>query len=232
MGTPQVSICVPTYNRAAYLPEMVESCLAQTMKDWELIVWDDGSTDSTATLMRWYEAKDSRIHYFPDVSNRGIAHARNGAISKARGKYIAVMDSDDIMAPRRLSISVKTLEKQRVDAVHGAYLRADSHAQVFDGVEPVKKIRLEEVKENLLPAHVTLLAKRECFLKTPYRDEFTSNDDFDLLVRWFFAGYRFFAIKDPLVIVRFHDQSVSVKKDREVKRLHKQVLREIDRHAR
>ena len=93
------SIIIPTYNRAAFLPKAIESVLAQTYTDWELIVVDDGSTDNTKDVVAQYP--DSRILYiYQDNAERSAA--RNNGIAHASGEYVCFMDSDNYMLPDRL----------------------------------------------------------------------------------------------------------------------------------
>lgn len=103
-----VSAIMPTYNAMPYLKEAIDSVLAQTFTDWELIVVDDGSTDDTQTLLSQY--KDSRIRVFELGENHGPAKARNVALGFACGKYIAPCDSDDVFLPERFATEVAYLE--------------------------------------------------------------------------------------------------------------------------
>jgi glycosyltransferase involved in cell wall biosynthesis len=89
---PKVSVIIPTYNSARYLPEAIESVLAQTYRDFEIVVIDDGSTDNTKEVVAPYL---DRI-IFLEVPNGGPAKARNRAIRKSSGEYVAFLDADDI----------------------------------------------------------------------------------------------------------------------------------------
>ena len=91
-----VSIITPSYNSAAYIAEMIESILAQTYTNWELLITDDCSTDDSVKIIESYAAKDSRIKLFRLASNSGAGIARNKSIEEARGRYIAFCDSDDL----------------------------------------------------------------------------------------------------------------------------------------
>lgn len=103
MNQPRVSIIVPTYNRAAYLPRALDSVEAQTFKDWELLLVDDGSTDATAQVIEPYAKRwGDRFVYLKQEKNRGASGARNIGIDHSRGRYIAFLDSDDEFRPRKL----------------------------------------------------------------------------------------------------------------------------------
>lgn len=103
----QVSVILPTYNRAAFIVEAIDSVLAQSFRDVELIVVDDGSTDDTP--QRVEQISDPRLIYIRQP-NRGRSNARNHALGLAKGKYIAFLDSDDFYLPGKLELQVDFLE--------------------------------------------------------------------------------------------------------------------------
>ena len=99
---PHFSVVIPAYNRARFLPECLDSVLAQTFTDWECIVVDDGSTDGTRELVADYIRRDSRFRYLWQ-ENAGASAARNAGIERARGEWIAFLDSDDRYYPDALA---------------------------------------------------------------------------------------------------------------------------------
>ncbi len=107
---PLVSVVMPTYNRANVIGGAIDSILNQTYDNFEFIIVDDGCTDSTYEVLEKYAAKDKRIILLKQ-NNQGPAAARNAAVDKAQGKYIAFMDDDDISVPNRLAKQVTFLEK-------------------------------------------------------------------------------------------------------------------------
>jgi len=100
---PLISVLMPVYNSALFLPEAIESILAQSFKNFELIIIDDGSTDNSLEIAKSYSDTDEKIQVFFQ-SNIGISKSRNRLLSLSKGKYIAWMDSDDISLPERLAI--------------------------------------------------------------------------------------------------------------------------------
>ena len=106
--TPLVSILMPVYNTAPYLREAMDSMLAQTFTDFELIVLDDCSPDNAQEILDTYT--DPRIVRYRGERNVGLANVLNVGMEMARGKYIARMDSDDISLPDRLKVQVEYLE--------------------------------------------------------------------------------------------------------------------------
>jgi glycosyltransferase involved in cell wall biosynthesis len=107
---PQISVIIPTYNRAHLLPRAVESVLRQTFQDFELIIIDDGSTDNTKEAIEEFQKKDKRIKYFYH-KNAGPSSARNLGIKNSIGKYIAFLDSDDVWLPEKLEKQVAVISK-------------------------------------------------------------------------------------------------------------------------
>lgn len=107
--TPVVSIVMPVYNAEPYLAEAINSILAQTWKDFELIVVDDGSTDRSMEIIRTFD--DKRIRYVRNERNHGVAASRNRGVHLSRGEFVAQMDQDDIARPCRIAKQVSYLRK-------------------------------------------------------------------------------------------------------------------------
>ena len=107
---PLVSVVMPVYNGEKYLREAVESILSQTFSDFEFIIVDDASTDSTSEILAEYAALDSRIKVLQNQTNQRPSNSANRAISLARGRYIARMDADDVAFPNRIAEQLRTFE--------------------------------------------------------------------------------------------------------------------------
>ncbi len=123
---PACSIILPTYNRAAFLPQAIESILGQTFTDWELILIDDGSTDDTAQVFKLLTKDVAQPIVYHRQDNGGAYAARNAALDRARGRYIAFYDSDDTWLEHHLQRCVGALETHRdVDWVFGSCRRID-----------------------------------------------------------------------------------------------------------
>lgn len=105
---PQITVAMPAYNAAAHIWEAVDSILAQSFEDFELLVVDDGSTDNTLALVQAVDDRRVRIERLP--ANMGRATARNLAMGRARGRYLAWMDADDLSLPHRLEVQHAFLE--------------------------------------------------------------------------------------------------------------------------
>lgn len=114
---PTVSVVMPAYNAEKYLREAIDSILAQTFTDFELIIINDGSTDFTKDIILSYT--DQRIRYIENEQNSGICVTLNKGLDAARGRYIARMDSDDISLPRRLEVQVQYMDSHPEIGVAG-----------------------------------------------------------------------------------------------------------------
>ena len=106
---PQVSVVIPTFNRASRLTEAIESVRAQTFRSWELVIVDDGSTDETGVAVK--AVTDPRVRYIP-VAHRGVSAARNAGIGMTRAPWVCFLDSDDRWTPRKLERQLAVLETE------------------------------------------------------------------------------------------------------------------------
>lgn len=105
-----VSVVMPTYNCGKYIAQSIDSVLDQTLKDWELQIVDDCSTDNTMQVLTPYLEKYSQIHYYRLPKNGGPAVARTEAIERSNGKYVAFLDSDDLWYPNKLEKQIAFLK--------------------------------------------------------------------------------------------------------------------------
>jgi len=108
-----VSIVMPAYNCEDYIAESVESILAQTYKNWELVIVDDCSLDGTGDIAAKYALEDKRIRFFSMERNSGPAVVRNKGIEESRGQYIAFLDSDDLWTPRKLETQIRMMQERK-----------------------------------------------------------------------------------------------------------------------
>lgn len=122
--TPKVSVIVTCHNLAKYLPDTLNSLKAQTMKDWEAIIVDDFSTDDSQAVAEGFVQKDSRFRYFKTRFNMGLVGARNMGVHRSTGKYICMLDADDMLETNALAILSEELDKD--SKIHIAYGHLDT----------------------------------------------------------------------------------------------------------
>ena len=123
MSNPLVTVILPAYNAERFIAEAIESVIAQSVEDWELIVVDDGSTDGTREIIADYQRRDRRIRVLTHAANRGLASARNTALDHARGRLIAFIDSDDVWFPEKTARQIAAMERHRADISYTGYER-------------------------------------------------------------------------------------------------------------
>lgn len=189
---PLVSVIMPVYNSEKYLIEAIESILNQTLKDFEFIIVDDCSTDSSSELIERYATADKRTRILRNDTNLNIAKARNRGLEVALGKYIATMDSDDRALPTRLEDQVGYLETHLDVAISIGNINVISENGVYQYMRPYpitdRAIRSKVYRYNPFP-NPTIMCRREVYEKTgTYDDKYVPIDDFDFWIR---AGVNF-----------------------------------------
>jgi GT2 family glycosyltransferase len=223
-----ISILMPVYNGARYLGEAVESVLAQTHADFELIAVDDGSTDSSLEILRRFALRDRRIRVI-SRPNTGIVGALTDAVALATGPLLARLDSDDIAAPDRLERQVAYLEANPdcVALGSGAWV-IDSQGAVVDLIVPPAShagIEAELLKGNgasLL--HPSAVFRRDAFERIGgYDPSFCRAEDIDLYFRLLPEG-RLANLLEPLIRYRQHTHSTNYTVRAEQKRLLRSIL--------
>lgn len=136
---PVVSVVIPAYNAAAVVGETVRSALAQTLRETEVVVVDDGSTDDTAAVVGQIAAGDARVRLIRQ-DNAGVAVARNAGIVATRGRYVAPLDADDVWYPKKLEAQVACMERggERMGMVYSWMAMIDESSRVTGGAFPCR----------------------------------------------------------------------------------------------
>lgn len=135
-GSEVVSVVMPVYNAAATMRRSIESVLAQSHEDVELLAVDDGSRDESVAIAEAYAALDPRVVVIRQPRNGGVAEARNTGIEAATGTHVAFLDSDDWWHPRKLAIQLAHLRETGGMISYAAYQRVDEAGQVLSTVRP------------------------------------------------------------------------------------------------
>lgn len=125
----KVSVIMPAYNSGKFIGEAIDSVIAQTYPNWELIIVDDASTDNTTEIIRNRKSSDKRIQLFQNSKNYGTQHARNRAIEEATGRFIAFLDADDLWLPGKLEIQLKTLRNNNLAGCFSSYDLIDEKSE-------------------------------------------------------------------------------------------------------
>ncbi len=207
---PRVSVLVTTFNGGKFVLETIDSLLDQTFDDFELIIVDDASTDSTFDLLTAYN--DPRIRLFRNIENLGISRTRNRALAHARGEYVAANDQDDISTPDRLEKEVAFLDQNpRVGlvAAAAAELRGAKRRSLY------KPEMRPHVLAWRLFTRCSIVHSTICFRRSlaeseniRYEPEYHFAEDFVLFHRFSKAG-DIVVLPDELVTYREHEASAS-----------------------
>jgi glycosyltransferase involved in cell wall biosynthesis len=228
-----ISVIMPVWNSARYVGEAIDSILAQTLADYELLIIDDGSTDGTPEILRRYEKTDTRIRVLWQ-DHGGSVPGLNRGLAEARGEFIARMDADDIAMPDRFAIQVAYLQSHTACVVTGAaMLYVDPDGAPIDTQEA--ETDPETLLRNLLLlnpepksglAHPTAMMRRKDVEAVGgYRSEFESTEDVDLWLRLAERG-ALGNVPEVLLHYRLHEESVSHRRRIIQARHHFQLARE------
>lgn len=222
-----VSVCIPTYNRANYLVESVNSVLSQTYKDFELIICDDGSTDATPTVVSQWD--DSRIRYIRHAKNIGRSKNMRSGFDAAQGNYFIKFDDDDALTPEFLEKTVAVLDEEpTVDFVCTNHWVIDKNGNRVESAtkENEEKWGKDKLKPGIIPDLMrqtfqyqslqvgSTLFRRACLQDVDYmRPEADGCEDFDLLVRLAIAGKQGYFLPEYLMEYRFHGGQTSLRQN-------------------
>lgn len=209
--SPKVSVLIPAYNAMDYLPQTLESVMAQDFLDYEVVIVNDGSSDA---IEDWYAGlSDERVRLISQ-ENRGLAGARNTAIAHARGEYLALLDADDLWEPEKLRLQVDVLEQNPgVGLVYTWLALVDMDAQPTGRfLESTEEgwVWRDLIHRNFVGCGSTPLIRRDCFDELGGFDENLGSymEDLDMWLR-LSLQYEFRVIKQPLVGYRQRPNSAS-----------------------
>jgi glycosyltransferase involved in cell wall biosynthesis len=205
---PKVSLTLPCFDCAATLPACLDSLLAQTLGDFEIVAVDDGSTDATAGVLAEYARRDSRLR--PILApHRGLVAALNAALAACRSGLVARMDADDVAAPERLAVQVRHLDEHpgvglvgcRV-AFGGDREKSGGYARYVDWQN--RLLSFEQVSVNRFVespfAHPSILFRRELVERFGGYRQGPFPEDYELILRWLEAGVRMEKVPQTLLV--------------------------------
>jgi glycosyltransferase involved in cell wall biosynthesis len=210
--SPLVSVVIPSYNYAHYLPAAVHSVLAQTFSDLELIIIDDGSTDNTREAAAKFT--DPRMRYV-FKTNGGLASARNAGIANSRGKFLAFLDTDDLWLPQFLETVLATFGRLppgfAAVATSSQRIDPDGKPIVFDSavMNEERELTTRDFVFRNRPLSSSIVIRREVFEKCGLFDEsLRSSEDRDMWIR-LTTRFRFFYLRAQLARLRRHPHNMS-----------------------
>jgi glycosyltransferase involved in cell wall biosynthesis len=207
--TAAISLVITVYNRERYLSAAIESILKQTRTDWDLLIWDDGSTDKSVEIARTYAKLDDRMKVVA-AKHTGRGQALCDAIANTTGKYLGIVDSDDLLAPEALWETAAVLDSQpNVGMVYTDYLVIYEAGEI-KGLG--KRCQIPYSKDRLLVDFMTFhfrLMRREVYNAVGGIDpEFKAAQDYDLCLR-LSEVTEVVQVKKPLYLYRNHQENIS-----------------------
>lgn len=230
---PLLTVFTPVFNLEKYIEETIKSILSQSFTDFEYILIDDCSTDKSVEIIEGF--KDPRIKLIKNEKNQGISYNRNFALDIAKGKYIAMIDGDDIAMPNRLIEQIQFLEQNHDYGIIGTeIIKIDKEGEQIDNIVkyelPDDEIPSRMLFNNYIATSSTMI-RLSTIGDIRFKKEFVVAEDYEVwiqLIRKSKIGH----IRLPLTKYRIHSDSISLQKeqlmlDTEIK-LMKQQLKELD----
>lgn len=226
---------MPAYNASNYIREAIESVLSQTFSEWELIIIDDGSTDDTAEIIKEYLKKDNRIYYYYQENGKQ-GKARNLAITKSKGDYLAFLDADDMWVSNKLEVQLNQIKKKEADLVFSAAYTMNG-ASVIDSKSIIMghfgflsyENGLEKmIERNRVPILTVLVKKAKVIEVGMFSEklEVQNAEDSHLWIRLLVNRLIFYGSEEILAVYRIHEKSVT-KNEKDHLRLYINVLSDI-----
>lgn len=218
MSTALISVIIPAYNYAHFLPQAINSIVQQTYTNWECIIVDDGSTDDTRKVAEQFADADNRIKYYYQT-NAGLSASRNKGIELAKGELIQLLDADDLLHPEKFSKQLDVFTKnEKADIVYSDYKWFKDQIQsAWIAPGYYSEIKGDAVKAFLknwekgfsIPIH-SYLFKRSCFTKWGVFDQaLPTHEDLDLQLRFSLKGAKYVYSEGVMAYYRVHQTSMA-----------------------
>lgn len=222
---PDISIVMPAYNAGRFIREAIDSILLQTYRNFEFIIINDGSIDDTSEIVRSYD--DPRIRFIDNVNNLGLIAVRNLGMSLASGKYVALLDADDISYPSRLEKQFTFLEHNPEFSMIGSNME-----MIDERGHLIKKIRYT-IPPDKIPSQLffgnyfaqsAVMIRRESLPSEIYRN-FPGVEDYDLWIRMS-KSKKVWNLQETLLKYRVHEAGISFRKEAEIESYLRTIIRQ------
>ena len=225
------SVIIPAYNCEKYLEETVRSVLGQSWEQFEIILVDDCSTDRTLAVAKALEGQDARIRVYQNQVNAGVSKTRNFAVSAAKGKWVAFLDSDDLWEPQKLERQMK-LARENKDCVllYSSYSFMDDEGRRYDRVFSVpEKIDYKSLLKRNYIGNSTVMVRRDVMESIPMLGE-NLHEDYAAWLKILKKYGAAFGDTEPLVCYRIAKNSRSSNKWKGILKTYN-VYRQIHLHV-
>lgn len=207
-----VSVIMPAYNSEAFISEAIRSVMEQTYTNWELLVIDDASSDSTCKVIQKFSRADDRIHILRNDSNQGTHQTRNKGIEAASGDFIAFLDADDLWKPEKLEKQLKILSSNTIAACFSSYeLISEDGKPLNKKVEALPVLTYHKLLKANYVGNLTGIYNTKVLGKV-YCPEIRKRQDWALWLKVIEEGGPMEGILDCLAIYRIREDSISQNK--------------------
>jgi glycosyltransferase involved in cell wall biosynthesis len=205
---PLVSIIMNCHNGEKFLKESIQSIISQKYKKWELIFWDNKSTDESAKILKSF--KDKRIRYFKSKKKTVLYQARNFALKKTKGKFIAFLDTDDIWCKDKLSLQIPKFKNNSIGLVYSNFFKLNYNGKkklAFKNKLPSGRVTSLIIKNYQVGILTVILRKKFLKNKKLFDFKFDLIADFEFILN-FSKKYNFASIEKPLACYRIHENQL------------------------
>jgi teichuronic acid biosynthesis glycosyltransferase TuaG len=204
-----VSIVMPAYNCEKYVVEAINSVLAQTYENWELLVLDDGSKDNTLHIINEFGNKDTRIRPLQNEKNMGVSATRNRGIEIASGDWIAFLDSDDMWEPSKLEKQFKVVNEHSAEFIFTGASYINENGEPYKGIfEVPEKVTYKKLRNQNVVSCSSVLLKKKYFENIKMeKDEM--HEDYAVWLRILKLDVTAYGVNEPLLIYRISRNSKS-----------------------
>jgi glycosyltransferase involved in cell wall biosynthesis len=209
---PLISIVMNCHNGDKYLKKSVGSLIKQTYKNWELIFWDNKSTDKSNQIIK--NIKDKRIKYFKSQKFYSLYKARNLAIKKAKGKFLCFLDTDDWWLPTKLKRQVEVFKKKnKLSFLYSNFYQFNENLKkkyIFHNTKLPKGFITQDLLDDYKIGILTVMMKKKLFEKFKFNEKYNIIGDFDLFTRISIKN-KIDCLQKPLAFYRFHNNNYTKK---------------------
>jgi glycosyltransferase involved in cell wall biosynthesis len=209
INNPLISIVTPVFNSSKFISETIESVLAQTYQNWEMIIVDDCSTDETFEIVLKYAKKDQRVLVFRMEYNSGSALCRNKAIELSQGMYLAFLDSDDLWKPEKLEKQLQFMQENDCDFSFTEYEHIDEEGKLL-GIKArtIKKLTYQKLLVHCFVGCMTVMYRQDINNKI-YGYNILKRNDYALFLRVMKISKNAMGISEILAKYRIRKNSLS-----------------------
>ncbi len=201
----KVSVIIPCYNAGRWIAAAIESCIRQTCKDFEIILVDDGSTDSSYQIIEAYGKQYPDIIRITRQENRGVAHARNKGMELSQSDFLLFLDADDYLSESCLQVLIQAF-REGVDAVYGDVSMIDQATgrETFRNQAPISKDGVISLMHRA-PITSGVMFRREAIINLPWDASLECAEEFAYFVEAVIQGVNFFHIPSLIAHIRIYD---------------------------